>query len=62
VQLIPAMICAPVAEQGGDRYRRERVLLAGNLIQALAMGMTAVALLVEVPMVVHAWSRLQRPP
>ena len=47
VQLIPAMIFAPVASLLGDRYRRERVLLAGYLIEAIAMGMTAVALLIE---------------
>ena len=33
----------------GDRYRRERVLLAGYLIQALSMGTTAVALLAGAP-------------
>jgi MFS family permease len=49
VQLIPAMIFAPVASLLGDRYRRERVLLAGYLIEAIAMGMTAVALLIEAP-------------
>jgi MFS family permease len=37
VQLIPAMIFAPVASLLGDQYRRERVLLAGYLIEAIAM-------------------------
>ena len=50
VQLVPAAIFAPVASLLGDRYRRERVLLAGYVVQALAMGMTAVALLVETPL------------
>ncbi len=45
VQLIPAAIFAPFASLLGDRYRRERVLLAGYVVQALAMGMTAAALL-----------------
>ena len=49
VQLIPATIFAPVASLLGDRYRRERVLLAGYLIEALAMGLTAAALFVEAP-------------
>jgi MFS family permease len=49
VQLIPAMIFAPFASLLGDRYRRERVLLAGYLVQALAMGMTAAALAAGAP-------------
>lgn len=49
IQLIPAIIFAPVASLLGDRYRRERVLLAGYLIQALSMGTTAVALLAGAP-------------
>jgi MFS family permease len=49
IQLIPATIFAPVASLLGDRYRRERVLLAGYLIQALTMGATAVALLAGAP-------------
>src|SRR5688500_20382776 len=36
VQLVPATIFAPFASLLGDRYRRERVLLAGYVIQALA--------------------------
>jgi MFS family permease len=59
VQLIPATIFAPVASLLGDRYRRERVLLAGYLIEALAMGLTAAALLVEAPnLVVYALAAL----
>ncbi len=52
VQLIPAAIFAPVASLLGDRYRRERVLLAGYVIQALAMSMTAAALLAGAPLLV----------
>jgi MFS family permease len=49
IQLVPAMIFAPVASLLGDRFRRERVLLAGYLIQALAMGMTAAGLMAGAP-------------
>ncbi len=52
VQLVPATIFAPFASLLGDRYRRERVLLAGYVIQALAMGMTAAALLAEAPLLI----------
>lgn len=50
VQLVPAAIFAPFASLLGDRYRRERVLLAGYVIQALAMGITAIALLAGAPL------------
>lgn len=49
IQLIPAAIFAPFASALGDRYRRERVLLAGYLLQALAVGATAAALLARAP-------------
>jgi MFS family permease len=59
IQLVPATIFAPFASLLGDRYRRERVLLAGYLTQALSMGMTAVALMVEAPIaVVYALAAL----
>jgi hypothetical protein len=47
VQLVPAAAFAPFAGILGDRYRRERVLAAGYLVQAVAMGAAAVALFVE---------------
>jgi MFS family permease len=49
IQLIPAAIFAPFASVLGDRYRRERVLLAGYVLQALSVGATAVALLAQAP-------------
>jgi MFS family permease len=52
VQLVPAAIFAPFASLLGDRYRRELVLLAGYVVQALAMGMTAGVLLAGAPLLV----------
>jgi Cyclic nucleotide-binding domain/Major Facilitator Superfamily len=49
VQLIPAALVAPLASVAGDRFRRERVLLGGYLVQAVAMAATAVALLTGAP-------------
>ncbi|MDQ4126801.1 MAG: MFS transporter [Actinomycetota bacterium] len=49
IQLIPAAIFAPFASVLGDRYRRERILLAGYLLQAVAVGATAAALLAQAP-------------
>ena len=49
VQLVPAALVAPMAAIAGDRYRRERVLLAGYLAQALSMAATAAALLAGAP-------------
>ena len=49
VQLVPAALVAPLAAIAGDRYRRERVLFAGYVAQALSMAATATALLAEAP-------------
>jgi MFS family permease len=49
VQLVPAALVAPLAAIAGDRYRRERVLLAGYVAQALSMAATGAALLAEAP-------------
>jgi MFS family permease len=49
VQLVPAALVAPLAAIAGDRYRRERVLLAGYVAQALSMAATAAALLAQAP-------------
>ena len=49
VQLVPAALVAPLAAIAGDRYRRERVLFAGYVAQALSMAATAAALLAEAP-------------
>src|SRR6266566_1740880 len=49
VQFVPAALFAPPAAALGDRYPRQRVLTAGYLLQAAAMGATAVAMLVGAP-------------
>jgi hypothetical protein len=52
VQLLPAAVVAPLAALLGDRYRRERVLLLGYLVQAVSMGVTGAALLAGAPVAV----------
>jgi len=49
VQLAPSAIIAPLAAVLGDRYRRDRALLVAYLAQAIAMGLTAAALLLDAP-------------
>jgi MFS family permease len=59
IQLIPAAVFAPFASVLGDRYRRERVLLASYLIQALAMGAMAAALFSGAPLpAIYAFAAL----
>jgi MFS family permease len=49
VQLVPAAVVAPFAALLGDRYRRERVLRVGYVVQSALMGSTAAALLLGSP-------------
>jgi MFS family permease len=49
VQLAPSTVVAPLAAVLGDRYRRDRALLFAYLAQAATMGLTAAALLLNVP-------------
>ena len=59
IQLIPAAVFAPFASVLGDRYRRERVLLASYLIQALTMGAMAAALFSGAPLpAIYAFAAL----
>ena len=49
IQLAPAAVVAPLSANLADRYRRDRVLFAGYLVQAAAFGVTAVAMAVAGP-------------
>lgn len=49
VLLLPAAIVAPFAASLADRYPRERVLLAGYVVQAVAYAITAAGILSGVP-------------
>jgi MFS family permease len=49
IQLAPSAIVAPFAASLGDRMRRDRALLTAYISQALAMGLTAGALLAASP-------------
>jgi MFS family permease len=49
LRMIPAAIGAPFAAMLGDRYRRERVMLAANVVRAAATAATALAILGDAP-------------
>ena len=52
VLLVPSAVVAPIAAQAGDRFPRERVLMVGYFLQAVTMGATGTALLLQAPVVV----------
>jgi predicted MFS family arabinose efflux permease len=52
IQLIPAGIIAPFAAYAGDRFRRDRVLVAGYVAQAVSLAATATALLAHAPVAI----------
>jgi hypothetical protein len=52
VQLAPSAVIGPVLAAIGDRYPRERLLIASYLLQGLGMGLVVVALVVDAPVVV----------
>ena len=52
IQLAPAAVVAPLSANLADRYRRDRVLFAGYLVQAMAYGLTAVAMAAGAPAIV----------
>jgi MFS family permease len=47
ILLVPSAIAAPFAAYAGDRFRRDRVLLVTYLLQALTLGVTALALFAD---------------
>src|SRR3954462_2803737 len=49
VQLVPAGVVAPIAASAGDRFRRDRVLFSGYLLQAVSLGATAFAIESRLP-------------
>lgn len=54
LQLIPCGLIAPFAGYAGDRFRGDRVLLAGYLLQAATAGATALALFGGAPFLLVA--------
>ena len=50
IQLVPAALVAPFGSVLGDRMRRDRALATGYAAQAIAMGLTAIALWIEAPL------------
>jgi MFS family permease len=55
IQLAPAAVVAPLSANLADRYRRDRVLFAGYLVQSVAFGLTAIAMAAGAsPIIVYA--------
>jgi MFS family permease len=58
VRLLPAALVAPFAASFGDRFPRERFLLAMALVGALALGGSAAAFALDVDLLVFAFAAL----
>ena len=58
VRLLPAAIIAPFAASLGDRFRRERFLLAMSLVGSLALAASAVAAFADAVVLVFAFAAL----
>ena len=58
VRLLPAAVVAPFAASLGDRFRRERFLLALTLVGSLALGGSAAAALADAELLVFAFAAL----
>jgi MFS family permease len=56
VRLMPAAIAAPFAASFGDRFRRERFLLAMALLGAAALGGSAAAAFADAELLVYAFA------
>jgi MFS family permease len=50
IQLVPSAVIAPLAAFAGDRFRRDRVLLAGFAAQSVSTAAAAAALLADGPL------------
>jgi MFS family permease len=49
IRMVPAALAAPFLSVAGDRWRRERVMVVGNLVRGGATAATAAALFTEAP-------------
>jgi MFS family permease len=58
VRLLPAAIVAPFAASLGDRFPRERFLLALTLVASVALGASAIAFFTDVESLVFAFAAL----
>ena len=58
VRLLPAAIVAPFAASLGDRFPRERFLLALTLVASVALGASAIAFVLDVASLVFAFAAL----
>lgn len=58
VRLLPAAIVAPFAASLGDRFPRERFLLALTLVASVALGASAIAFFADVEALVFAFAAL----
>ena len=58
IRLLPAAIVAPFAASLGDRFPRERFLLALTLIASLALGASAIGFFADVESLVFAFAAL----
>ena len=58
VRLLPAAIIAPFAASLGDRFPRERFLLALTLVASVALGASAIAFVLDVESLVFAFAAL----
>jgi MFS family permease len=58
VRLLPAAVVAPFAASLGDRFRRERFLLALTLVGSLALGGSAAAAFADAELLVYAFAAL----
>jgi MFS family permease len=49
IRMVPAALAAPFLSVAGDRWRRERVMVVGNLVRGGATAATAAALFTDAP-------------